>query len=101
QDSRLPNGVEFETRVVKKTLDGCDTSSSDCPNISINYDFMTSGNNKDLYNMQAEKVLLDNVYQIDDKTFTSLQDMADTFINDYSDFRKEYPDAPSIGWYAD
>ncbi len=101
QDSRLPNGVEFETRVVKKTLDGCDTASTDCPNISINYDFMTSGNNKDLYNMQAEKVLLDNVYQLDDKTFTSLEDMADTFINDYSVFRKEYPDAPSVGWYAD
>jgi hypothetical protein len=101
QDSRLPNGVEFEVRHLSKTLDGCDTTSTDCPQINITYDFMSSGNDKDFYNLQAEKELLDKVYQLDDKTFTSLQDMADTFINDYSVFRKEYPDAPSIGWYAD
>ncbi len=97
----LPHGVKFEQRKDSKSYNDCDPDMTDCPNININYFWMVEGKNKEFYNKQAESIILNDVYKIDDVIYTSINDLTNEFISDYVNFRKEYPEAPGLGWYLD
>lgn len=101
ENQYLPYGVKFEQRKVSKTYNDCDPDVTDCPNININYVWMTEGKNKEYFNKQTESIILNDVYKMDSKSYLSIKDMANGFISDYVTFRKDYPEAPGVGWYLD
>ena len=102
QDQKpAPNGVKYERREVHKTLTGCDSTSGACPEFNIVYVWMTEGKNKEIINNHTESTLLNDLYKVENANYSSVEDMGDAFIADYAAFRKEYTDAPDVGWYLD
>jgi hypothetical protein len=98
-DKPPPYGIKYEQREVHKRLAGCDSTTGACPEFNLNYVWMTEGKNKEAFNNWAEKVLLNDIYKIEGQSYNSVEDMGDAFIADYVSFRKDYPEAPDVGWY--
>lgn len=102
QDQKpAPYGIKYEQRAVHKTLAGCDSITGACPEFNLTYVWMTEGKNKDIFNRHMEEILLNDIYKTENASYTSVEDMANAFISDYESFRKDYPEAPDVGWYLD
>ena len=96
-----PYGIKYETKTLKRTLQGCDTTSSNCPEFDLTYVWMTEGKNKDLFNGYAKNVILNDIFRMEDTKYNTIEEMADGFIDEFVKFQKEYPDVPPVGWYLD
>lgn len=96
-----PYGIKYEQKTIHKTLEGCDSTTGTCPEFNLTYVWMTEGKNKDIFNRHTEKVLLNDIYKMSDAKYNSVEDMGDAFISDYASYRKDYPEAPDVGWYID
>lgn len=79
--------IELSKSYVSESL-----KTSDSTYITLQYVEMVSGPNKDMINSLIRKELIQNTYSVGNDEYRTLQDILDSFINDYKEFSAEYPD---------
>ena len=98
--SKKDSEPRFHNMKITRTHDNCEIGSDSCTYIQIMYPMFESGKAKDVINTFIDTTLLRNVYGMGDTTYSSLEAMANAFISDFADFRKEFSDTPYNMWYS-
>lgn len=90
----------FSKKEFEKSYEGCNPDSSSCTYVNIDYVEMTEGESKDKINAHIMNILLTTMYPMNDTSYGSLEDLANGFIKDYADTKKEFPEIPGE-WYLE
>jgi len=80
------------------TADGCNPDSSNCTYAKIAYPSFTDSTTWILNDFLQNKITNIGADYTADSVFGSIDDLAQTFVDDYERFQRDYPDY-SFGWY--
>jgi hypothetical protein len=96
------NGLSFETKTITKSYNNCTPGGDSCTYISIVYNLLTNGANKDKINSAIRDSTAKMIFVTEEAgSAPQLEDGAAEFISEYESFRKDAPDAPDIPWSSD
>ena len=90
----------FTKKEFEKSYEGCNPDSSSCAYVNIDYVEMTEGESKNKINNHIKNILLTTMYPMNDTSYGSLEDLANGFLKDYADTKKEFPEIPGE-WYLE
>jgi hypothetical protein len=88
----------FTDKKVLKSYENCNTDSANCSYIEINYVEVSGPPTSELINKYINSFLLTTMYPMDSAVYMSMDAMADGFLKDYENAKKEFPDMPG-NWY--
>ncbi len=89
---------KFSEIIFQKSYKDCDIAKEGCTNIQIYYPVMTGSAYADKINAMIKDMAL-HVYPIEGTHFSDFNELMNQFVKDYENFKKEVPDAASLGWY--
>jgi hypothetical protein len=91
--------IDFKTIVMSKSYKDSTSGTEDSTYMTISYVEMIKGPNKDKINSYIQKELIQDSYYSEEKETKNFQDILDSFIEDFKQFKKEEPEYPQNWFY--
>ena len=91
--------IVFESKELQKSYYNESYKTDGSTFISLNYVLVTKGPNKDKINSFIEKELIQSSYYNEEDSINNLQDILNSFIDDFKKFGMENPDYPQNWFY--